>query len=184
MSNNKGIVYLIQPAELVGTNRYKVGCSNTPTLQRPNSYKKGSRFIHICECTEPLNVERALIEAFLCKFILIAGNEYFEGDENEMYDTFLEVVNLSRRDISKELSYIAEVWRRKGSDDARYIKDGRIDLKQQYRDLVKVILEEDVTKIRIYGDGKLQRIWINTASIWKKKEQLPCCDYDSDSESD
>ena len=26
-NNNKGIVYLIQPAELIGLNRYKIGCS-------------------------------------------------------------------------------------------------------------------------------------------------------------
>ena len=24
---NKGIIYLIQPCELVGTNKYKIGCS-------------------------------------------------------------------------------------------------------------------------------------------------------------
>ena len=29
---NIGIVYLIQPAELVGINRYKVGMSNSNTL--------------------------------------------------------------------------------------------------------------------------------------------------------
>ena len=31
---NKGIVYLIQPAQLVGTNRYKIGMSNKIELTR------------------------------------------------------------------------------------------------------------------------------------------------------
>lgn len=31
---NKGIIYLIQPSELVGTNRYKIGCSTKTSLDR------------------------------------------------------------------------------------------------------------------------------------------------------
>ena len=38
-----GIVYLIQPAELVGTNVYKVGASGQPDVNRiVNGYKKGT----------------------------------------------------------------------------------------------------------------------------------------------
>ncbi len=38
---NKGIIYLIQPCELVGTSRYKIGCSRNPNLDRcKNGYKK------------------------------------------------------------------------------------------------------------------------------------------------
>lgn len=36
-----GIIYLIQPAELVGTNRYKIGCSKKDDLSRlTTGYKK------------------------------------------------------------------------------------------------------------------------------------------------
>jgi hypothetical protein len=31
---DKGIIYLIQPAELIGTNRYKIGMSNKLNLDR------------------------------------------------------------------------------------------------------------------------------------------------------
>lgn len=31
---NKGLIYLIQPKELIGTNRYKIGCS------RKNDFKR------------------------------------------------------------------------------------------------------------------------------------------------
>ena len=47
----KGIIYFIQPAELVGTNRYKIGCSKNANLDRcKKGYKKETRFICIMEC--------------------------------------------------------------------------------------------------------------------------------------
>ena len=45
---NKGIIYLIQPAELLGTNRYKIGCSGKNSLDRcKKGYKIGSRYLSI-----------------------------------------------------------------------------------------------------------------------------------------
>ncbi len=44
MSNTStlGIVYLIQPAGLVGTNRFKLGCSAKNTIDRCiDGYRKG-----------------------------------------------------------------------------------------------------------------------------------------------
>ena len=38
-----GIIYLLQPAELVGTDRFKFGCSTNNNLDRcKNGYKKGT----------------------------------------------------------------------------------------------------------------------------------------------
>jgi hypothetical protein len=87
-----GILYFIQPAELVGTNRYKVGCSTKNDLSRIKAYKMGTRMIMILECNDPFIVEQKIIQTFKEKFSKIAGNEYFEGYEVEMrkafYDTF------------------------------------------------------------------------------------------------
>ena len=41
-----GIVYLIQPEELLQTNRYKIGCSTKNDLSRVCSYKKNSRYLY------------------------------------------------------------------------------------------------------------------------------------------
>jgi hypothetical protein len=88
-----GIVYLVQPAELVGTNRYKIGCSSKNDLSRcKNGYKNGTRYIHIMECTEPFNIESVIKQVFNEKFKLIAGKEYFEGNETDMKTTFFEIV--------------------------------------------------------------------------------------------
>jgi hypothetical protein len=92
---SKGILYLIQPCELVGTNRYKIGCSKSPNLDRcKNGYNKGSRFICIMECDNPLVLEKNIKEKFNKLFKLISGTEYFGGDEKDMLKEFIEIINL------------------------------------------------------------------------------------------
>lgn len=86
---NKGIIYLTQPSELVGTNRYKICISKSPNLDR---CKNDSRYLCIMECDEPLKLKKNIKEQFNKKFKLIAGNEYFEGDEIDMLITFGNLV--------------------------------------------------------------------------------------------
>ena len=86
-------VYLIQPCELVGTNRYKVGMSSLSNLSRLKAYKVGTRYIWICECKDALDVEKKLIKAFNANYKLIGGNEYFEVDcELKMIRLFLDTI--------------------------------------------------------------------------------------------
>jgi hypothetical protein len=54
---SRGMIYLVQPAELLETDRYKIGCSSKNNLDRIKSYKKGTRYIHISECNEPYKLE-------------------------------------------------------------------------------------------------------------------------------
>jgi hypothetical protein len=92
---SKGIIYLIQPVELIGTNRYKIGFSSKCTLERcASGYKKGSRYINIQECFEPSKLEKKIKFAFKHKFRLIGGTEYFLGDERQMRKTFNELFEL------------------------------------------------------------------------------------------
>jgi len=94
MNNEKGTVYLVQPAELVGTNRYKIGCSAKNDLERcKKGYKKGTRFMNIQECDDPFGVERKLKIRFRAKFKLVAGKEYFEGNEEDIKREFIDVVS-------------------------------------------------------------------------------------------
>ena len=95
MSNTSivGIVYLIQPAELVGTNRFKIGCSAKNTIDRCiDGYRKGTRCIYIVECVNPFGVEKLLKTSFNSKFTLVGGKEYFEGDETTIKILFKEIV--------------------------------------------------------------------------------------------
>jgi hypothetical protein len=94
MNHNKGTIYLIQPAELVGTERYKIGCSAKNDLERcKTGYKKGSRFMDIRECDDPFALEREVKTRFNNKFRLIAGKEYFEGNEADIKNEFNDVVS-------------------------------------------------------------------------------------------
>lgn len=86
-----GILYIVQPAELVGTNRYKIGCSNKSTLERvKKGYKNGTRYLHILECDNAIKIEKQIKKDFNLLFNLIAGTEYFQGDEDAMKKVFYE----------------------------------------------------------------------------------------------
>lgn len=71
------IVYLIQPAKLVGTDRYKIGRSSKDDLSRIKSYKSGSRYLNIIECKDDVNLEKLLINKFNENFEKIAGKRIF-----------------------------------------------------------------------------------------------------------
>jgi hypothetical protein len=88
-----GIVYLIQPVELIGSSRYKLGCSSKYTIERlQTGYRKGYKCINIKMCYKPLEVEQLLKKEFENKFILIGGSEIFEGDICDMNKIFDEIV--------------------------------------------------------------------------------------------
>jgi hypothetical protein len=86
---NRGIVYFIQPTELIGTNRYKIGYSSKSSLDRIKDYHAGTRCIIILESINPYNLEKIIKQHFKAKYTLIAGTEYFEGNQYEMHRDFL-----------------------------------------------------------------------------------------------
>ncbi len=98
-----GIIYLLQPCELVGTSRYKIGMSSKSDLSRIRSYKNGSRYISIMECENYLNVERIIKNVFDAKFKKIAGREFYEGDEQTMLDLFIDIVVKNKNDHKDEI---------------------------------------------------------------------------------
>lgn len=103
-SNTPGIVYFIQPAELVGTDRYKIGCSEKMDLSRIKSYKKGTRYLAILACTDPYRLESSIISCFKQKFNLLTGNEYFEGSENDMIKEFTKIYHSYKADNSDKIT--------------------------------------------------------------------------------
>jgi hypothetical protein len=86
--------YFIQPAELVGTDRYKIGCSANTNLSRLTNgpYRIGTRYIIVVECSQPFKLEKLIKTRFTEKFKLIAGTEYFEGNEAEMKKEFYDII--------------------------------------------------------------------------------------------
>ena len=76
---------------MVGSSKFKVGCSGKSNLERIKSYDKNSRYLCIHECFEPYQLEKQIKTAFNNKFTLVSGQEYFEGDEFEIFKTFNEI---------------------------------------------------------------------------------------------
>lgn len=94
MINDKGLLYLIQPAELVGTSRYKIGYSKNNDLNKfRKDYKKGSRFLDIYEYDRSCLLVREIRNNFNTKFKLVAGRTYYEGNENDIKKNFNAIIN-------------------------------------------------------------------------------------------
>lgn len=88
-----GIVYLVQPCELVGTDRYKVGMLSDNDFKRLTcGYIKGSKWICVNEVIDPKKVKQKIVKLFKSTFKLIAGNEYFSGDILTMMTLFTEAI--------------------------------------------------------------------------------------------
>jgi hypothetical protein len=133
---NRGIIYLIQPAELVGTNRYKFGCSSNPNLERcKKGYKNGSRYLCIMECINPFILEKKIKIEFDNKFKLIAGNEYYEGNENEILNIFVTIVHeyINKYDNNSSIS-----------DDNNSISDDNSNISDNEQYINEVEVDEDI----------------------------------------
>jgi hypothetical protein len=162
MNNNKGTIYLIQPAELVGTNRYKIGCSAKNDLERcTKGYKKGTRFMDIRECEYPFALEREVKTCFNSKFSLIAGKEYFEGNETDIKKEFNDIVSkftlLKSDDFENNFTSTDQVSKtlliendtinksiinaKNGKDNELISKTERIKLEEQHNKAIKKIVD-------------------------------------------
>ena len=106
MATDCGIIYLVQPAELVGTMRFKVGMSKSPTLDRvKKGYRKGTRYLYIMEIKGLMHLEyleKDIKNLFKKEFKLIAGTEYFEGYEPHIKSTFLKRVEIQMFNFAEQ----------------------------------------------------------------------------------
>ena len=89
----QGSVYLVQPDTLIGINRYKIGLTKQNDFSSLQSYGKNRRVLCIRGCNNSDFILNKIKESFKQIFKLIARNEYFEGDEISMIDTFNKIVN-------------------------------------------------------------------------------------------
>jgi hypothetical protein len=121
-----GIIYLVQPAELIGTNRYKVGCSHDSSLTRIiKGYRQGTRYLLISETEIPFEIEKQIKDTFNTYFTLIAGSEYFEGDECIMKEMFVNIITKSFYSVNKwreNMPYVVEI--NKDTRELYYINRG------------------------------------------------------------
>ena len=107
-----GLVYFIQPSELVGMydeqgqDTYKVGMSNTNSLDRcKNGYKEGTLFFEISGVSNAKLVENKILSEFNKHFTLASGKEYFKGGtRQEMITVFRAVVDKARMPAKQRMA--------------------------------------------------------------------------------
>ena len=88
----KSGVYLVQPAVLRTSNRYKFGMATTNIDRRIKAYKVGTKILCKYYCDNPIQIENALKITFADH--IYSGNEYIEhSDETQMITAFKEVVS-------------------------------------------------------------------------------------------
>ena len=89
-----GIIYLVQPAQLIGTDRYKLGCSRESGTKRVDIGYNDGTVVHIVEYVDnPFEVERTLVQRFNELFRCVGGREYFAGDIKQMLKCFKTITN-------------------------------------------------------------------------------------------
>jgi hypothetical protein len=153
-----GTIYLIQPAELVGTNRYKIGCSAKNDLERPRKgYKKGSRFIYIMECSNPFEIENKIKERFNLIFTLVAGHEYFEGEENDIKKEFNDIIT---QNICNPVMILNDISKEEKEQEKIRLKE------EKEQEKIRLKEEKEQEKIRLKEEKEQEKIRLK-----KEKEQ-------------
>lgn len=151
-------IYLIQPAELSGTNRFKVGMS-AKYIDRIKSYGADVRVLGVFECKKIREVEKELIEELNKKdnVKVIKGKEYFEGPESVIYNTFAEVANKYKKEqydeeevalvLDELLGKVEENVRQEQADPMGEIREKiRKEIEAEIREKVEEELREKIRK--------------------------------------
>ncbi len=87
-SFNTGLIYLIQPEELFGTNRYKFGYSDQNNLKRVKSYGSNVKVFIVYSSNKAKELESYILELLSEKHLKIK-NEYFEIDDIDDVKNFI-----------------------------------------------------------------------------------------------
>ena len=90
-----GIIYLLKTREFVNSNIFKIGRSCKAGATRISEYPKGSVLYFLITVTDENTIERKIIDLFSTEFIHKKeyGNEYFEGEYNEIITSMLKIIN-------------------------------------------------------------------------------------------
>ena len=146
-----GLVYMLQPCELLGTNRYKIGASGNSTVDRcQGGYKKGTRILFMIECVNPYVIEKRLKIEFNNKFELIAGNEYFKGDEIKLKKSFRKIVfdYIDNATDIEDTYEKFEAQREKKKFEKKKAKEQKIKKKEQEKELKVQEEKQEKEKIK------------------------------------
>ena len=112
-------VYLVQEREFIKTNEkiYKIGRTKKENLTRFNQYPKGSALLLQLTCKDCVKLETELIKCFIGKYKQCTdiGNEYFEGDYEDMIEDIFDIkrklfkVDPEMLEVAKEIPSMPDI---------------------------------------------------------------------------
>ena len=183
-------VYIIQEREFIKTCEkiYKIGKYKQENNKRINQYPKQSRLLFQIVCNNCDKLEKELIKIFKNKYIhrKDIGNEYFEGDFEDMINTIYFTRN-NKMDIvsyEKKQTYIKEDKIK--SDDEIFIEEFKKSFEiikdenekeKYYIKSVKITEWARLKKLKIYTSKSINKILreklnydTNNKSLYKNKK--------------
>ncbi len=89
-----GVVYFVQTTDMEQS-QCKIGMSAMDDDRRLSTYGKETTIVRKLSCNNPRDVEHQLVSLFSEKFSCFKGREYFEGDIEQMIQTFDSAFSLS-----------------------------------------------------------------------------------------
>ena len=179
MSSQKGILYLIQPCELIGTNRYKVGCSSKQVIDRcTDGYRKGSIPICIIKCNRPFDIENKIKQSFNSKFKLIAGKEFYQGDVDQMLNEFLKIWQESIE--FKNTKATEEVVECKKYNEEDINEEDINEEIYEIKTYEEFIQSSKIEKIQITNKSKFEGYLKFPGQCWRKLYDKNRSDWDED----
>jgi hypothetical protein len=153
--------YLLREREFIKLNEqvYKIGRTNQQFLTRMNGYPKGSQVVFMSLVSNCYTLEETIKKIFTQKFIKRKdiGNEYFEGDVNEMLKIIREQINLQMyndiidvnpivyEDIKPEINCITENIKKLNNKEVNIELDEELKLINNCNkaySMLKVILDD------------------------------------------
>lgn len=168
--SSRQLVYLIIPPELDGTNRVKLGRSNSNTDDRINSYGKDTKVLHRISVNNSIFIEKRLKDKFKKKFKSFK-KEYFEGNIDEMIIEFVKVVALSLIDnpTDEENAYINKIHE---EEQEINIQEQKIDELQKKSEEEIVMKKKELVDLR--NENKKKELELKRAKLEKKIKNEQC----------
>ena len=155
MSENKGTICLIQPEELVLTNKYQI----ISISGRLPVYKKKIRYLCIMECKQPFDLKEKIMDEFTKKYrLIIAKEKYFQGLENDILNDFIDIAQkhndqIFNLELCDKMSHCCDIM-------IEYLNNRFKDKEFNHKDTknIKELNDKftDVILSAIYGDNYLK----------------------------
>jgi hypothetical protein len=174
-------IYLIREREFIKSNEqiYKIGKSKQENCKRTKSYPKGSILECVFRVDDCNQKEKDIITLLTTKYKRRKdiGNEYFEGDRNEMIKDIIPITCNVTIQITPNKTYesnpIYKFFNENyeiTNDDSDYIEFNAIYdkyIKENDIQISKIALSKQLTKV-INIKPKLKRIGDNPITIFQK----------------